>query len=729
MDENLHNDPLEDFFRRSLDDFGDEPSDDVWSNLDERLTLHESGAAGEGVSPPTASGSSIVGSTFTKWIAFAAVLSFLGIFTYHVYQQNTEIANLSEHIDQQTQTIEKLNDKVDNLQYTEDRSSQDLLQKEDSKDNSIPLQNNNLQKMNSMDESGIAGSTNDTDIANPLQKEASTNSGNSFGTNDLKKKNTRKRNRIAGTKGKTDSFNGVQKDAPANTGNSFGTNDLKEKNTLEENRIAVAKGKTKTSNGLQKNAPAKMDNPLNENILKSTNTFEGSSIAATKDETGITDELQKVLPTNMGNPFEKNVLKEEDKLEDNSIAVAKDETDIIDELQKGSPENVGNSLNENVLKEEVILDKLDSNSGNTGENAKVLTEILENETPPLMTEEAKKQETTLPINNTQTKKTKEAKAKKSKTKKSKLPKTTTPKKKSSLPEGALAEKSSSKADEKVSVEIADTESLPEIPSSSDNSKWSIAASFAPSYSFRRIKNKGSKDIAKEINSREKAGFSYDVGIELAYRFQKNWSVKSGIQYRQVQQVADHRFRLDCRRRDSGPGIPQWANIFDCRAEKVRGSYGEVDLDFELQAISPIQGNDELELDVENKLNFKWLRIPVLVQHTLGNGRLKASVTGGLAANFLLNEKPAFKTKKLQDGRFEHRGVRHQKPQNAPTPNKVSKNYLEYVVGLGMSYQTTNKLQLFVEPTYSSALKPVFENQEVQTTPFSLSGNVGIRLSF
>jgi len=652
MDEHLHNDPLEDFFRRSLDDFGGEPSDDVWSNLDERLTLHESGAIGEGVSPPAASSSSIVESAFTKWIAFAAVLIFLGFFTYHIYQQNTEIANLSEHIDQQTQTIEKLNDKVDNLQYTEDKSSQSLFQTEDAKDNSIPLQNNNLQQVNSMGESDMAGSTNDTEIVNPPHKNAPANTGNSFGKSNLKKKSPRKRNRIATTKDKADSFNGLQKNAPANTDNHFVTNDLKEKNMLEGNRIAAAKDKVNTA----------------------------------------------------------------------------------DELQKELSKNIDSSLEENGLEEKANANLLESNPSNVDEEGvNHLTEILEEDTPTLPTVETETnsktaKQTANQASTTQT--VKEAKKEKRKQKR-KTPKINNNKKKSSLPEGALAQKSPSKAGEKTSVEVEDAQLLPEIPSVSDNSKWSIAASFGPSYSFRRIKNKGSKDIAKEINSREKVGFSYDLGIELAYRVQKNWSVKSGIQYRQMQQIANHRFKLDCKRRDGGSGgpQPQSSDIFDCKAEKVRGSYGEVDLDFELKAMEPIQGNNELELDVENKLNFKWLRIPVLVQHTLGSERLKTSVTGGLAVNFLLNEKPDFKTKKLQDGRFEHRGTKHNRPDNTPSSDNISKNYLEYIVGLGMSYQTSDKLQLFVEPTYSAAFKPVFENKDIQTTPFSLSGNLGIRVSF
>ena len=695
----LHNDPLEDFFRRSLDDFGDEPSDDVWSNLDERLALHESGLSAETITETSRSFvTNISSSVLWKWGGVAIIAGLLSLLSYHIYQQNNEIANLSEHIDQQTHTIEELNDKVENLKPSFDIATN----KNESTAKDSPQ---------NVDESALKNAVE------------------------------------APNKTSTVNTNRLQKDMP----NNIARNSSIEKE-LSKNSIEAAKSKTSIADTdkLQKDTPVSPIKPSTEGKeWKEKVATEGNSIEAAKSKTSIadTDKLQKdassspIKPSIEGKEWKKKVATK-----GNLIEAAKSNTNIADtdKLQKdASSSPIKPSIEGKEWKEKVATKgnsieatKNNTNIADTDELVNTPIEKLEDDTPPLLTEEvvskekAAKGASSTASENAQVPKTKKTKSKQPKIKKERPTKTNFPKKKSSKPEGALAQnRPDSEAEKEVSVEVEEEQqAVPKTPSSS-NQKWSIAASFAPNHSFRRIKNKNQKDAAKELNARETAAFSYDAGIAVGYKLSNKWSLKSGLQYRQVQQTSNLSLRLTCNQNNPGGGPNPGRRTFTCKAKEVKSSFGEIDIDFVLTDDS-INDGDEVDLNIEHTQALNWLRIPLLVQYKSGKGKWKAGITGGLAANFLLNQTPKFRPIRPRDRRFQHRETRLQKPEPTTTqPPKISKSHLEYVVGLGVEYQANDQLHLFIEPTYSAALKPVFENKNIQTTPYSLSGNMGVRISF
>ncbi|MEZ4888293.1 MAG: hypothetical protein R3E32_26420 [Chitinophagales bacterium] len=664
MDEHLHNDPLEEFFRRSLDDFGDEPSDDVWNGLDNRLALHESG--GEGVSPSATppTGGILTASSFLKWIGMAAIAGLLSLATYYIYQQNNEIANLSQHINQQTQTIEELHTKVDNLETNEEEE----LQKGKNLPSANSLQNNNVEPKENIEKSNTAASKNELNARNLPPKSSSFNPLQNNNLEQNKVETIEGEDIAAKKEVNQSSFNPLQN------------------NNLEQNKVETIEGEDIAA---KKEVNQSSFNPLSNSNLEQNKveTIEVGDIAAKKE-----------VNQSSFNPLQNNNLEQNkvETIEGNGIAAKKelDKTSMTPlqnkDLHQYTTEDIDfptTSMEEDATK----MDRTDETKTETDNQSNELMESLDKL-------QKKKTQKTLKVK--------------------------PDKKKAAKLENALAQKSSkSTKSTDNSVEEMDNQSLPQTPSASD-SQWAIAATFAPARSFRTIKSTIPNDnMVKKINEQEKPQLSFETGIEVAYQFKTNWHLKSGVNYRQVNQVAVYKPKLQYRPdapKEVHNGKPRFIYNYS-----IPGSYGLNEVEFGLEDFNNITDGESFDLEVKNDQTFNWMRVPLLVQHDLGKGRLQGNIMGGLAANFLLKEKQNFNTVKSMDNRFRHHDTR----PNKPLPQeKITNSYFEYVLGVGLSYQINDHLQLFVTPTYSAALAPVYKNKVLKTYPFSLSGNIGVRLS-
>lgn len=105
MSEQIHKDNLEDFFRKSLENFGDEPSGDLWDKI-------------EGGIPPKPR--SNIGQRAT-WLAAALLVGLVltwGGYTF--YQATDKVDSLSDTVAKQAEMIETLQNKVDGLHDMDD---------------------------------------------------------------------------------------------------------------------------------------------------------------------------------------------------------------------------------------------------------------------------------------------------------------------------------------------------------------------------------------------------------------------------------------------------------------------------------------------------------------------------------------------------------------------------------------------------------------------------------
>ncbi len=117
MDENLHKDNLEEFFRRSLDDFAEDPPDDWWEELEEII-------------PPKPSVTRRLLPSL-KWVAAAAMLLLSIGFLYQFSQLNQRVESLTEEVDAKGETINEMNKQVQVLEEKVAQSKEEGKDKEE----------------------------------------------------------------------------------------------------------------------------------------------------------------------------------------------------------------------------------------------------------------------------------------------------------------------------------------------------------------------------------------------------------------------------------------------------------------------------------------------------------------------------------------------------------------------------------------------------------------------
>lgn len=112
MDKNLPKDPLEDFFKKSLEGLDDQPSDDgwdlpssdIWDRVEEKI-----------VPQPV-----VRVMNYWKWTAIAASVALL-IFSYQFFNQNQQIENLTTELENNSQELESVKELLQD--QTESKSS------------------------------------------------------------------------------------------------------------------------------------------------------------------------------------------------------------------------------------------------------------------------------------------------------------------------------------------------------------------------------------------------------------------------------------------------------------------------------------------------------------------------------------------------------------------------------------------------------------------------------
>ena len=110
MDDHLHKDPLEQFFKKAfedeqdlpVDDDWDIPSDQVWDNIDRRLPAAKPGA--------------VVRTMPSKWWYWAAAaMVVVALMTYHLVNSNQQFKEMADQVENNTKLIDELKQQTQEL--------------------------------------------------------------------------------------------------------------------------------------------------------------------------------------------------------------------------------------------------------------------------------------------------------------------------------------------------------------------------------------------------------------------------------------------------------------------------------------------------------------------------------------------------------------------------------------------------------------------------------------
>ncbi|MCF8367506.1 MAG: outer membrane beta-barrel protein [Bacteroidales bacterium] len=247
------------------------------------------------------------------------------------------------------------------------------------------------------------------------------------------------------------------------------------------------------------------------------------------------------------------------------------------------------------------------------------------------------------------------------------------------------------------------------------SKWSLGATFAPTYSYRDISTNyssgGAAQISEEenFNRNEESLLSYSGGINVDYKVSPKLYLQSGLYLSQIGQVNNDALKFE-----------QSSDQYLLYA--INTSTGPINIVFEkvpddVRKIDPPK--DTLEnIDIANvKIiqQFGLFEIPVMLKYKLLNKKLSVNLSGGLSPAYLLRDNTylEYNSEKYDIG-------------NSSNLNSFIVNSS---LGLGLEYLFTKKFSFSFEPTFKYALNPINKNSQFDYHPYYFSWFTGIKYSF
>ena len=203
-----------------------------------------------------------------------------------------------------------------------------------------------------------------------------------------------------------------------------------------------------------------------------------------------------------------------------------------------------------------------------------------------------------------------------------------------------------------------------------DSKLRIGVSFSPNYSYRVLKSDAGSNFVPDMrNEQEIPKFGYSAGLSVVYTLNQNISLESGV-------------------------------LFTDRGEKTN------ELDFSgIDTIYNYPKNGKISY------HYQYLDIPVKINIILLRNNFSIFFSGGVSANFLLNEFHRVKGEKNDGSEFEEK----------TDDDRLEPFNLQLLIGAGVDYNLTENFSIRFEPVFRRSVISIVD-ATLRQYPYSFGAN-------
>jgi hypothetical protein len=229
-------------------------------------------------------------------------------------------------------------------------------------------------------------------------------------------------------------------------------------------------------------------------------------------------------------------------------------------------------------------------------------------------------------------------------------------------------------------------------------RWEIGSVVAPIYYASLTKG---SPIDYHISENEQiSSNSFSYGVDVAYRLNKKWSIKSGIKKQNLSYTT----------KDVGLEFKPESLNTNFVAANVN-SYRE---DFAFHSAKGENQNQNVTFIGDVKQELKYLELPIELKYNLLSNKIGIDLNGGFSALFLTNNEIIFK-----------RAVSNFKLGEASNINKT-----DYTINLGFdtNINLSNSLKYSISPSFKYHLNTFSEN-DGGFKPYSIGINTGLYYKF
>ena len=245
-------------------------------------------------------------------------------------------------------------------------------------------------------------------------------------------------------------------------------------------------------------------------------------------------------------------------------------------------------------------------------------------------------------------------------------------------------------------------------------KWAATTQVGPVYSNSLS---GSAINSEVTDNNRDAGLNLSYGIGLSYEISPRWSVRTGLnQVNMTYSTQDINYQVNVDIASRGQFLPQvYSSSAITSAAVVTGasplSNDALNTGFAAQEIvsSQFQG---FKGELSQRLGY--IEVPLELRYSLINNKFKVNVLGGMSALFL--------TDNMVSVQNDNQRLELGEDANFNEFNQ-SANF-----GLGLSYDFTSKLGVFLEPTFKYQLSTL-RNNVADFKPYTIGVQSGVALKF
>jgi opacity protein-like surface antigen len=219
----------------------------------------------------------------------------------------------------------------------------------------------------------------------------------------------------------------------------------------------------------------------------------------------------------------------------------------------------------------------------------------------------------------------------------------------------------------------------QMPDSIQFKKTSFGFVFSPGPSFRSLNyaltNKWVEDIR---NAEEVAAFGFSTGVTIQHALTKNAALQTGL-------------------------------LYSVKGEQTK-----------FTSLKWTTSDPHYPVKSKTEFHFQYIEIPITIAHSFGKSKLKFFSTAGVSMNMFTKKK----TEVVSAFADEHKESSY---------SDVDAGYLKFnlavILGMGIKYDASKRMSLYVEPVYKQFLNSIFTDDNAKEYLYSIGTNIGINYKF
>lgn len=247
---------------------------------------------------------------------------------------------------------------------------------------------------------------------------------------------------------------------------------------------------------------------------------------------------------------------------------------------------------------------------------------------------------------------------------------------------------------------------------------------SPNHTFRRIQSsRPVNQLPAFLRDNEFASWTTEFGLRAGWKPGRRFALSTGLSLYNMGQQSLHRFRVPydpVRERPLGNN-----NFAGTYSLAVPSAYGDADVEVSVQrpGSQAIAAGQVIVVEMRTDMQIQYVTLPLHAYYFVHSGRWSAGVKGGVALNFMREQRFTATARIFQRGLLSRTvAVQH-------TPERTNRMIPDYQVGGALWYRPHPGWMLSFEPSFRQSLRPVVEREAYSVSQYAWGLQVGVQKIF